>query len=125
MAPATDKPWTGGLKTKATSAQYLARVDGNAMKLETNAMKRKQPEGTVDVEVKEKKSKKMKQAAAEAAASYLNDKLTCPIEVGREREQCNLVSEGILGASEIRLQMFMVVVEVSTQADRTQQQCPM
>ena len=89
-------------KARALFTQYFAKADGNAKKMETNSMKRAVRVGTADAEREKAKAKNVKKAMAEFAASYIHDELTCPLVVGRDEQQINLLLEGMMAAVQVR-----------------------
>ena len=79
-------------KAAAFFTRYLARHNGNTKKMETNTMKRAVREGTADAEREEAKAKTVKLAAGKIAASMFYDALTCPMEVGRDKEKLLIIT---------------------------------
>ena len=65
-------------------------------------MKRVVREGTTDAEREEAKAKTVKLATGKIAASMFHDALTCPMEVGRDKQLVHLLLHSMAAAAEVR-----------------------
>ena len=103
MAKKQKAPSRGGQKTKQAFAKYWAGAPpGNGEKMVENERKRVVAKGIADAERDAEGAKKAKKAAAEAAAGVIHDELTCPMEVGRDKELIELTLKGMTAAVEMR-----------------------
>ena len=89
--------------TAAGFVKYFVPVDkDNARKLEDNERKRVVRGGIYDAEQGEAKVKKVKLAAAEAAASIMHNVVMCPLEMERDSQIVGLLLQPMVAAVEVQ-----------------------